>query len=113
MATPSKLGKVILRISIAADAVPEPGEFTYEDKNFPGRAGWKEIVIDHDPAIAIQDSSQGSQDLSKGLTYYPTDPSITPPQDLAAHVEWSRSTSGVLPRPIIKLSATRPLMVAA
>jgi nickel/cobalt exporter len=79
----------VLRISIAAEASLQPGEFTYADNNFPGRAGWKEIVVDHNPAVAIHESSQSNLDISKGLTYYPTDPSITPPQDVTAHVQWS------------------------
>jgi nickel/cobalt exporter len=82
-------GMPVLRISIAAEASLQPGEFTYADNNFPGRAGWKEIVVDHNSAVAIQESSQGNQDISKGLTYYPADPRITPPQDVTAHVQWS------------------------
>jgi ABC-type nickel/cobalt efflux system permease component RcnA len=81
-------GLPVLRISVTAEAVPQPGEVTYEDRNFPGRAGWKEIVIDHDPAVAIGKSSQGDKDLSKALTFYPTDPSVTQPQDLTARVDW-------------------------
>jgi nickel/cobalt exporter len=82
-------GMPVLRTSITAVAAIQPGEVTYEDRNFPGRAGWKEIVVDRDPSAVIQTSSQGSADLSKSLTYYPTDPSITPPQDLTARVNWS------------------------
>jgi ABC-type nickel/cobalt efflux system permease component RcnA len=81
-------GLPVLRISVTAEAVPQPGEVTYEDRNFPGRAGWKEIVIDHDPAVALGKSSQGDKDLSKALTFYPTDPSVTQPQDLTARVDW-------------------------
>jgi nickel/cobalt transporter (NicO) family protein len=83
-------GMPILRISIATGAALEPGEVAYEDRNFPGRAGWKEIVVAHDPAVALRSSQDLSRDLSKALTYYPTDPSITPPQDLSAQVDWSR-----------------------
>src|ERR1700683_4283680 len=51
-------GMPVLRTSITAEAAIQPGEVTYEDRNFPGRAGWKEIVVDHDPSAAIQTSSQ-------------------------------------------------------
>jgi nickel/cobalt exporter len=81
-------GLPVLRVSITAQAVPQAGEVTYEDRNYPGRAGWKEIVVDHDPAVAIGKSSQSGQDLSMALTFYPTDPSITQPQDLTARVDW-------------------------
>jgi nickel/cobalt transporter (NicO) family protein len=84
-------GMPVLRTSITAEATIQPGEVTYEDRNFAGRAGWKEVVVDHDQSTAIQKSSQGSTDVSKSLTYYPTDPSITPPQDLTAQVEWTGS----------------------
>jgi nickel/cobalt exporter len=81
-------GMPVLRTSITAEATLRPGEVTYEDQNFSGRAGWKEIVVDHDSSAAIEASSQTRADLSKSLTYYPTDPSITPPQDLTARVDW-------------------------
>jgi nickel/cobalt transporter (NicO) family protein len=96
-------GLPVLRVSITAQAVLQPGEVTYEDRNFPGRAGWKEIVVDHDPAVAIGKSSQSDQDLSKALTFYPTDPSITQPQDLTARVDWfaaRRALTPTIPLPI-------------
>jgi len=74
-------GMPILRVVIKADASLEAGKIEYRDLNFPGRAGWKEIVVDRGP--------QESNDISKALTVYPTDPSITPPQDLTATVDWS------------------------
>jgi nickel/cobalt transporter (NicO) family protein len=70
----------ILRVVIEADASLEAGKIEYRDLNFPGRAGWKEIVIDHDRGPA--ERLPGRDDLSKALTVYPTDPSVTPPQDL-------------------------------
>src|ERR1035438_1237646 len=74
-------GMPILRAAIEADAPLEAGKIEYRDLNFPGRAGWKEIVVDR--------GLQVSEDISKTLTVYPTDPSVTPPQDLTATVEWS------------------------
>jgi nickel/cobalt transporter (NicO) family protein len=88
-------GMPVLRTSITAEATLRPGEVTYEDRNFAGRAGWKEIVVDHDPSAVIGQSSQTSGDRSKSLTYYPTDPSITPPQDLTARVQWSAVASQI------------------
>jgi ABC-type nickel/cobalt efflux system permease component RcnA len=68
-------------VAIEADTPLEAGKIEYRDLNFPGRAGWKEIVVDR--------GLQVSEDISKALTVYPTDPSVTPPQDLTATVEWS------------------------
>jgi nickel/cobalt transporter (NicO) family protein len=72
-ATEGAGGMPTLRISIAASASVQPGNISYEDGNYSGRAGWKEIVLND------------AKDVSRGLTYYPTDPGITPPQDLTAN----------------------------
>ena len=88
-------GMPILRVAIEADAPLEAGKVEYRDLNFPGRAGWKEIVVDR--------GLQVSEDISKALTVYPTDPSITPPQDLTATVEWSPApltTAVTTPEPV-------------
>lgn len=86
-ATEGAGGLPVLRIAVQASAVVKPGDVTYEDRNFPGRAGWKEIVIDHDSGVAIAKSSQSVTDISKALTVYPTDPGINQPQDLTAQVD--------------------------
>ncbi len=100
-------GMPVLRTSITAEAMLQSGEVTYEDRNFPGRAGWKEIVVDHDPSAVLRESSQGSTDLSNSLTYYPTDPSITPPQDLTARVDW-KPASVVVTSQISRGAGLRP-----
>jgi nickel/cobalt transporter (NicO) family protein len=82
-------GMALLRIVIAAQAPLGAGRISYSDQNFPGRAGWKEIVIDHAPDALLHSASQGAIDRSAALTVYSTDPSITPPQDLTATVDWS------------------------
>src|SRR5205814_9166702 len=68
-----------------------PGKLEYEDRNFPERAGWKEIVIDAGRGAVLQHASQGSEDRSNALTQYPQDPTVAPPQDLRAAVEWAAS----------------------
>jgi nickel/cobalt transporter (NicO) family protein len=85
-ATEGAGGMPILRIAVVAGAPVQPGSVSYEDGNYPGRAGWKEIVLDD------------AKDISKGLTYYPTDPGITPPQDVTARAIVAPSTvPNVLP----------------
>jgi ABC-type nickel/cobalt efflux system permease component RcnA len=88
-------GMPTLRTVIVAEAPLSGGKVTYEDRNFPGRAGWKEIVVDHSAGVALRNASQSANDLSAGLTVYPTDPSITPPQDLTAHLEFSPAPATV------------------
>jgi ABC-type nickel/cobalt efflux system permease component RcnA len=110
-------GMPVLRTSITAEAILQPGEVTYEDRNYPGRAGWKEIVVAHDRSTVIRGSSQSGSDLSRSLTYYPADPSVTPPQDLTARVDWSRGTVSAvenhaalkrLPTPITSVASPAP-----
>jgi nickel/cobalt exporter len=64
------------------------GSLTYEDPNFPDRAGWKEIVIVAGEGAILRQASQTSKDVSKGLTQYPLDPTSAPPQDLRAELTW-------------------------
>ncbi len=73
-------GLPVLRIAATAFAAAEPGLLRYEDRNYPDRAGWKEIVIDAE--------GRPARDLSNALTAYPTDAAIAPPQDLSAQFRW-------------------------
>jgi hypothetical protein len=66
----------------------------YEDTNFPGRAGWKEIVVQGD---GIEESSAPDKDKSQQLTHYPEDPAIRPPEDLVARVRFKRTTATGVP----------------
>jgi nickel/cobalt exporter len=58
----------------------------YRDQNFPGRAGWKEIVITAGEGITLLRSSAPERDRSRQLADYPTDLLNSPPQDLEAQV---------------------------
>lgn len=79
----------ILRITTRAHIDAEGGILQYEDRNFPERAGWKEIVIDAGRGAILKKASQSTKDTSRGLTSYPSDPTDAPPQDLRAQVEWT------------------------
>jgi nickel/cobalt exporter len=61
------------------------GQLEFEDRNFPERTGWKEIVIRSGEGVRIIKASHGDTDRSKGLTEYSI---AAPPQDLRASVEW-------------------------
>jgi nickel/cobalt exporter len=60
----------------------------YEDDNFPGHAGWKEIVAVANPGVSFISSSAPKTDRSAGLTNYPTDLLNSPPQDLSATIQF-------------------------
>jgi ABC-type nickel/cobalt efflux system permease component RcnA len=61
------------------------GSIQYSDSNYPGHAGWKEIVADTSGLIS---SSVPQTDRSAGLTNYPTDLLNSPPQDLSAVIQF-------------------------
>src|SRR5689334_9881752 len=77
----------ILRVT-AELHVDGSGRLTYEDTNYPDRAGWKEIVIAAAPDAALVRATPKGEDRSRALTAYPQDPLAAPPQDLQASVEW-------------------------
>ena len=64
------------------------GKLAFEDRNYPDRAGWKEIVITSTDGTPIIEASQTAADRSKALTEYPADPTLAPPQDLRASLVW-------------------------
>src|ERR1700678_4431493 len=65
-------------------------KLSYADNNFPGRAGWKEILVLGD-GLTILQSSAPSEDRSQELTNYSSDLLNSPPQQLAADVEFRTS----------------------
>ena len=61
----------------------------YRDNNFPGRAGWKEIIAVAGHGAKLLDSSVPETDRSARLSDYPTDLLNSPPQQLDARVGFS------------------------
>jgi ABC-type nickel/cobalt efflux system permease component RcnA len=62
-------------------------KLSYADNNFPGRAGWKEIVIAIDGAALLQ-ADAPETDRSQELTNYSSDLLNSPPQQLSAAVSF-------------------------
>jgi nickel/cobalt exporter len=90
--------------------------FTFEDHNFPDRAGWKEIVIRSGAGAEIVKASHGDVDRSKALTEYPADPTSAPPQDLRASVEWKVAAplvSKVVAKKIVPIEQPAPVAAVA
>jgi ABC-type nickel/cobalt efflux system permease component RcnA len=65
-------------------------ELRYHDANFPGRAGWKEIIATGGEGVALVSSSVPQRDRSHELADYPTDLLNSPPQDLEARLVFVR-----------------------
>ncbi len=64
-----------------------PGDLTeleYEDPNFRGRPGWKEITVRADGVDLLESSQTPNKNLSRTLTNYPLDPLLKVPHDLRA-----------------------------
>ncbi len=81
-------GLSVARITSTFELAGVKGPLTFEDRNFPERAGWKEIVIGSGAGAELVTASQSSADRSKALTEYPADPTLAPPQDLRASLDW-------------------------
>ena len=93
----------------------------YADNNYPGHAGWKEIVV-ASPAAHLVSSSVSQTDRSAALTNYPTDLLNSPPQDLSASIEFHYPALPVLVRhktpavaapPVTAVVAPAPLHLQA
>jgi ABC-type nickel/cobalt efflux system permease component RcnA len=74
----------VYRAAINASSTGSLNSVHYRDDNFPGRAGWKEIVVTAAPGFLLADSTAPGTDRSAELSNYPTDLLNSPPQDLEA-----------------------------
>ncbi len=87
----------------------------YRDNNFPGRAGWKEIIAVAGLGVKLLDSSVPETDRSTRLSDYPTDLLNSPPQQLEARVGFAvtplptaADNSSSASKPAIAKSETAP-----
>jgi nickel/cobalt exporter len=84
-------------------------ELIFNDANFPGRAGWKEIVVTSGSGVHREGTDFFSSDRSAHLTDYPTDLVSSPPQDTSAKILFTISA----PAPLKPLLTAAPLPVHA
>jgi ABC-type nickel/cobalt efflux system permease component RcnA len=75
---------VVYRAVYDADTSGISFRLHYRDDNFPGRAGWKEIIAVADTGMTLEQSAVPATDRSQALTDYPTDLRSSPPQVLEA-----------------------------
>jgi ABC-type nickel/cobalt efflux system permease component RcnA len=76
----------------------------YRDGNFPGRAGWKEVIVVAGSGASILNSSVPEIDRSSQLNDYPTDLLNSPPQELEAKVAF---TAGAMPASVAATASSR------
>src|SRR5262245_32915590 len=81
-------GLPTLRLAIVYEArlLVESGTLVYEDRNYPQRVGWKEIVARASDGASITRSSVPEESPSQQLTSYATDLLQAPPQDMRAEL---------------------------
>ena len=95
-------GLPVTRIETRLRLPVSAGKLEFEDRNYPDRAGWKEIVIAAQKGASIEHATETDRDRSQVLTAYPQDPTLAPPQDLRAAVEWSAEVVAARqPAPVI------------
>jgi nickel/cobalt exporter len=82
-------GMQVMRVNMRLETPVAAGKLEYEDKNYTGRAGWKEIVIAPGTGVALERATEQAVGRSQALTAYPQDPTVAPPQDLRASLEWT------------------------
>jgi hypothetical protein len=79
--------KLGLQYRVPLAPLPAAGhQLSYRDSNFPGRAGWQEIIAVAGPGVTVVQSSVPATDRSQALTDYPTDLLNSPSQVREAQV---------------------------
>jgi nickel/cobalt exporter len=78
--------RAVYRVDVDWTVARPLNELRYRDENFPGRAGWKEIVAVAGPGASLAASSAPEEDRSRALSDYPADLLNSPPQDLEARL---------------------------
>ena len=99
----------VFRIATQLHLAARGGRFEYEDRNYPTRAGWREIVIRPEAGADVSKASSGASDISQALTAYPQDPTRAPPQDTRAWFDWTIAAGPVsqMRKPVIEAATPR------
>src|SRR5579859_2709212 len=109
-------GMRVMRVNMRLRLRVAAGRLEYEDRNYPERAGWKEIVIAAGDGAALEKATERDLDRSQALTAYPQDPMVAPPQDLRASLEWTVAAPAAIQQKkpeIVAAPAAKPQTSAA
>ena len=100
-------GLPVMRINSHLKLAAEPGTLAYSDQTYPDRtAGWKEVVVVARGGALLEKSSASTTERSEALAAYPQDPSVSPPQDLTATVQWKGAPGAA---PVVVSEAAKPV----
>ncbi len=85
---PTLLLTLDYRIPLTLHLAPHGTKFViqYRDRNYPERAGWREITCSDGSGCRIVKSNVPRGERSAGLTVYPANPTEAPPQELEAQL---------------------------
>lgn len=88
-------GLPTLRLTVVYEAAArvESGTLVYEDRNYPQRIGWKEIIASGYDGVNITRSSVPIESKSQQLTSYATDLLQAPPQDVRVELTFAISSA--------------------
>jgi high-affinity nickel-transport protein len=104
----------VFRTTLTEANTSVPRRLSYNDANYSGHAGWKEVVVGGENGVSVVKSSAPSVDRSQELTNYSTDLLNSPPQQTSAMVEFdirglqetkSHGETGVGKRPVVHSGA--------
>jgi len=92
--------KLHLRADYSRPLLEEVNSLEFQDSNFAGRLGWKEIVAQAANGAELVESSVPASDKTQELSVYPEDPTVSPPQDLTARLKIRISTQVSVNAPV-------------
>ena len=75
------------------------GSVEYEDANYPGRIGWKEITVQSQAGVAVSGSSVPAASVSRELLAYPKDLLSSPLDVNRASFSFRPGPATVVPKP--------------
>jgi ABC-type nickel/cobalt efflux system permease component RcnA len=84
---------------------------SFQDVNFPGRAGWKEVVVKAGRGIVLISSTVPDHDRSGQLTNYPTDLVNSAPQTVEASITFAPAAPAATSKPSVAAGGRVPLTV--
>src|SRR3989442_8225941 len=75
-----------VQLELESPWTPTNVELNFRDDNYPGRIGWKEVVIEADPSLIFPEANPYASDRSRELTAYPEDLLSSAPAMVSASV---------------------------
>ena len=102
-------GMQVMRVEMRLHLPIRAGKLAYEDRNYGERAGWKEIIVVAGKGAVVENATQDDRDRSQALTAYPQDPTVAPPQDTRASLEWTVASAPVTQQKPAIVAVTKPL----